>query len=60
MPQPTAELSHLVTTMRRAAQMPAVRPAVIAQIRQEMAQDTFGGPADVERTLTALLGEFFR
>lgn len=31
-----------------------VRPDLIAQLRQELALGIFGGPRDVERTLTAL------
>jgi hypothetical protein len=33
------------------------RPDLVASIRAEIAAGTFGGPADVERTVDALLGE---
>ena len=54
-----SSVSQVVQTLRAEARAaaPGVRPDVIARIRQEMALGTFGGAADVERALNALLRE---
>lgn len=51
MGQFVAELRHKARTQSLYGE---VRPDLIAQLRHELALGIFGGPQDVERTLTAL------
>lgn len=51
MGQFVAELRHKARTQSLYGE---VRPDLIAQLRHELALGIFGGPRDVERTLTAL------
>jgi hypothetical protein len=51
MGQLVAELRHKARTESLYGE---VRPDLIAQLRHELVLGIFGGPRDVERTLTAL------
>ncbi len=64
---PAAESPGTVTTLGAPGRMIAdlrgvgrfgrFRPEMVAAIRAEIAAGTFGGPADMDRTVDALLGE---